>query len=53
MSEPRPSYWYHAAADQELDHLQLILLLVRELYEASGRWPSAKELQRALRHPGS
>ncbi len=36
-----------------LETLRLIIDLIRELYEASGRWPSATELRASLRKPGS
>ena len=46
----RVSNW-SMADDLNLETLRLILLLVRELYEASGQWPSATELRAALRRP--
>ncbi len=40
-------------AEFSLETLRLIIDMIRELYEASGRWPNATELRAALRKPGS
>jgi len=46
----RVSAW--SMADEiDLDTLRLILLLVKEIYEASGIWPTATQLRAALRKP--
>lgn len=46
----RRSNWSNAEAIT-LEDLRLILLLTRELYEASGDWPTATTLRAALRKP--
>ena len=45
----RLSNW--TMAEPDLETLRLILLLVRELYEATGIWPTATQLRAALRRP--
>ncbi len=47
-----PSNWSDATT-KDLDTLQLEILLLRESYELRGTWLTARDLQRALRHPGS
>jgi hypothetical protein len=53
MDERQPerrSNWTDAEAI-DLETLRLILMLVKELYEASGVWPTATTLRAALRKP--
>lgn len=45
----RVSNWTMAEVD--LETIRLILLLTKELYEATGRWPTASDIRAAMRHP--
>ena len=44
-----PSNWSRAELD--LETLAMLIVLIRELYEATGQWPTATALRAALRKP--
>jgi hypothetical protein len=41
-----------ATRPPDLETIRLLLLLAKELYEATGTWPSATALQTAMKRPG-
>ena len=43
----------HGIYGLTLEELRLLIHMVRETYEQTGRYPSATELRAALRKPGS
>ncbi len=56
MSDDRINRGNWDAAYEEgfsLETLRLVIELVKEFYEASGRWMTATELRAAMKRPGS
>jgi hypothetical protein len=54
MADTRASNWTHATTIPLTDEvLQLILMLIAEWIDVTGRMPSVAELRHAIKHPGS
>lgn len=53
MAEPTLASNWSQAAEPSDELLQLILMLITEWIDVTGRMPSVGELRHAIRHPGS
>lgn len=47
-----PTNWKAACEALDLETLRLVALIVREVYEHEGRWPTATEIRAKLHRPG-